>query len=154
MNDNIVTDEFRTKLKAQQRKNQHRRLTKGVDFVEPVKKAPFDISEDHLIVMNKEDREFYDKAIEEQTKQPLSPDTLWQLEEERRLRDNELQNRIRDYTNKLLVRRLNKNQNPKLDRIQASRDLKELKKIEKELGQRKTELQVSYLLLNDNFRVF
>ena len=145
VNDALVTDEFRTKLKTQQRKNQYKRLTKGVDYVEPVKQAPFDISEDHLIVMTKEERELVDKAIEAQQNRPISPNTMYQIEEERRQRDNELQARIRDYTNKLLIRRLNKSQNPKLDRIQAAKDLKELKKIEKELEQRRMELQVKNL---------
>lgn len=142
VNDALVTDDFRTKLKAQQRKNQYKRLTKGVDYVEPAKQAPFDISEDHLMVMTNQERELVDKAIAAQQMRPISPSTMYLIEEERRQRDNELQARIRDYTNKLLVRRLNKSQNPKMDRIQAAKDLKELKKIEKELEQRRMELQV------------
>jgi lipopolysaccharide export LptBFGC system permease protein LptF len=95
--------------------------------------------------MNNEDRDRVDKALANERNRPVSPNTLWQLEEERRLRDNELQERIRDYTNKLLVRRLHKSQtNPKMDRIQAVKDLKELRKIEKELEQRRTELQVKF----------
>ena len=93
--------------------------------------------------MTNEQREYVDKALEEQQMRPVSPTTLWQLEEERRQRDDELQARIRDYTNKLLVRRTNKSQNPKVDRIQAVKDLKDLKKIEKELEQRRMELQVN-----------
>jgi hypothetical protein len=60
------------------------------------------------------------------------------------LRDNELQDKIREYTQKLLINRSNKNLNPKLDRIQAARDLRELKKLEKELNQRRSELQHNY----------
>jgi hypothetical protein len=106
-------------------------------------KAPYDISENHLIVMTNEQREYVDKALEEQLMRPVSPTTLWQLEEERRQRDDDLQARIRDYTNKLLIRRMNKSQNSKVDRIQAVKDLKDLKKIEKELEQRRIELQVN-----------
>jgi hypothetical protein len=61
----------------------YKRLTKGVDFVEPVHKAPFDISEDHIPVMTNEQREYLDKKIAENQMRPLSPDTLWKLEEQR-----------------------------------------------------------------------
>ena len=52
-----------------------------------------------------------------------------------------LQEKIRDYTKKLLDRRNNKSSNPKDDRIQAAKDLRELKAIEKELEQRRQEMQ-------------
>ena len=67
----------------------------------------------------------------------------------RRARDKELENKIVEYKNKLLARRSNKgvNSNPKNDRQQAARDLKELKLIEKELSKRRSELQ-------HNFRSF
>ncbi len=55
-----------------------------------------------------------------------------------------MQDKIREYTQKLLYNRTNKNLNPKLDRIQAARDLRELKKLEKELNQRRSELQHNY----------
>ena len=58
-----------------------------------------------------------------------------------------MEGKIREYTNKLLVRRNNKSTNPKHDRFQAARDLKELKLIEKELSKRRSELQ-------HNFRSF
>ena len=62
----------------------------------------------------------------------------------RRIRDHELQEKIREYTEKILNRKNNKSINPKKDRIQAARDLKELKYIEKELGQRRRELQYNF----------
>ena len=56
------------------------------------------------------------------------------------MRDNELQDKIREYTNKLLQKRENRNENPKIDKWQAARDIKELKILEKELEQRRMEL--------------
>jgi len=81
--DKKVTDKFKDNLKADQRKLFNKRLVKGVDFVEPVHKAPFDISDDHLMVMNNEDRAYLDKRLEEERNRSLSPNTLWRIEEER-----------------------------------------------------------------------
>ena len=83
INDNKMVDDFRSSMKAKQRQMAYKRLTKGVDFVEPVHKAPFDISEDHLTVMSNEQREFLDKKLAENQMRPLSPDTLWKIEEQR-----------------------------------------------------------------------
>ena len=83
VNDKKITDKFKDSLKADQRKLFNKRLIKGVDFVEPVHKAPFDISEDHLMVMNNEDRAYLDKRLEEERMRTLSPNTLWRIEEER-----------------------------------------------------------------------
>lgn len=61
----------------------------------------------------------------------------------------ELEKKIIEYKHKLLARRSNKgnSSNPKNDRLQAAKDLKELKLIEKELTKRRSELQ-------HNFRSF
>ena len=83
INDNKMVDDFRSSMKAKQRQMAYKRLTKGVDFVEPVHKAPFDISEDHLMIMSNEQREFLDKKLAENQMRPLSPDTLWKIEEQR-----------------------------------------------------------------------
>ena len=60
------------------------------------------------------------------------------------MRDNELQDKIREYTNKLLQKRENRNENPKIDKFQAARDIKELRILEKELEQRRMELQHNF----------
>jgi hypothetical protein len=52
-----------------------------------------------------------------------------------------LQDKIREYTNKLLTRRSNKSQDPTYDKVQAARDIRELKAIQQELEARRTELQ-------------
>lgn len=78
-----MVNEFRDKMKLEQRKLYNKRLIKGVDYTEPVQKAPFDISEDYLMVMSKKDREFLDKRLEAARNKPVSPETLWQIEEER-----------------------------------------------------------------------
>ena len=70
-------------MRVDQRKLYNKRMVKGVDFVEPVHQAPFDISEDHLMVMNNQDREYLDKCLEQERNRPLSPDTKWRIEEER-----------------------------------------------------------------------
>ena len=76
-------DNFRDKLKVDKRKMLNKRLIKGVDFIDAATKAPFDVSKDHMIVMNNKDREFVDKRLAEERMRRLSPDTLWRIEEER-----------------------------------------------------------------------
>ena len=151
MNDYKVVDDFRTNLKAKQRENAFKRLVKGVDYVEPVYKAPFEVNEEHMVVMTNEERAFVDKKLHEQqiANRSLSPETMWRVEETRRARDMELEGKIIEYKNKLLARRSSKGRssNPKNDRLQAAKDLKELKLIEKELVKRRSELQ-------HNFRSF
>jgi hypothetical protein len=83
VNDKIKVDEFRQNLRAEQRKFASRRLTKGVDYIEPIYMAPFDISEDHVPIMTNEERAFYDKKIEMERMRSLSPNTLMRVEEER-----------------------------------------------------------------------
>lgn len=151
MNDFKVVDDFRTGLKSKQRENQYKRLVKGVDYVEPVYKAPFEVNEEHMAVMTNAERSFVDKKLHEQqiANRSLSPDAMWRVEETRRARDMELERKIIEYKQKLLSRRGSKgpSSNPKNDRVQAARDLKELKLIEKELVKRRSELQ-------HNFRSF
>ena len=52
-----------------------------------------------------------------------------------------LQDKIREYTSKLLARRSNKSLDPAYDKAQAARDIRELKAIQQELEMRRTELQ-------------
>lgn len=52
-----------------------------------------------------------------------------------------LQDKIREYTAKLLNRRDNKSDNPKYDKLQAAKDLRELKAIQREIEQRRYEIQ-------------
>ncbi len=117
-------------------------MVKGVDFIEPVYKAPFDISEDHVPMMTNTEREYYDKKLEMERMRSFSPNTRLRIEEERRLRDNYLQDKIREFTQKILARRQNKpSQDPKYDKFQATKDIRELKAIQAELEQRRVELQ-------------
>lgn len=118
-----------------------KRLIKGVDFIEPIHNAPFDISEDHMQVMTNEERAILDKKLALERMRSLSPETLWRIEEERRLRDHMLQDKIREYTNKLLARRNDKSLNPKYDKLQAAKDIRELKAIHREIEQRRYEMQ-------------
>jgi hypothetical protein len=172
VNDKIVVGDFRDKLRLDQRKLFNKRLIKGVDYIEPVQKAPFDIDENYIMVLSKEEREFLDKQLDAERMRSLSPSTLWRLEDERllffvvdesyfnkkistfwivllqqktiqsrRIRDNILQEKIREFTVKMLNRRDEKSDNPKYDRVQAARDLRELKLIQKELEQRRYEIQ-------------
>ena len=55
-----------------------------------------------------------------------------------------MQDKIREYTNKLLKKRELRNENPKIDKLQAARDIKELRILEKELEQRRMELQHNF----------
>lgn len=57
------------------------------------------------------------------------------------MRDHMLQEKIREYTVKLVNRRDEKSDNPRYDRLQAAKDLQELKAIQKELEQRRYEIQ-------------
>ena len=52
-----------------------------------------------------------------------------------------MQEKIREFTQKLLSRRSNKSEDPTYDKIQAARDIRELKAIQRELEQRRIELQ-------------
>lgn len=52
-----------------------------------------------------------------------------------------MQEKIREYSVKLLNRRDEKSENPKYDRVQAAKDIKELKAIQHELEQRRYEIQ-------------
>ena len=81
--DRKITDKFKNDLKTQQRKMFGKRLVKGVDYVEPVMKAPFDINEEHMTVMTNEERAALDKKLDAARQRSLSPETLWRLEEER-----------------------------------------------------------------------
>ncbi|CAF0934954.1 unnamed protein product [Brachionus calyciflorus] len=141
VNDKIVAEKFKENLRREQRKLLNKRMVKGIDFVEPVMNAPFDINEDHLKVMTNEERAMLDRKLELERMRSLSPETLWRIEEERRLRDHLLQDKIREYTVKLLNRRNNRNENPKYDKIQAAKDLRELKAIHREIEQRRYEIQ-------------
>ena len=142
VNDTKLVNDFRDKLKVQQRKLMHKRLQKGVDYIEPARKAPFDISDDYLMVMSKKDREALDKRLEAARNRPLSPETLMRIEDERRARDHILQEKIREFSAKLLARRDDgKSDNPKYDRIQAAKDIRELRAIQKELEERRMEMQ-------------
>jgi hypothetical protein len=61
----------------------NKKLVKGVDYVEPVMNAPFDISDEHLMVMTNEERQILDRKLANERMRPISPDTLWRIEEER-----------------------------------------------------------------------
>lgn len=144
--DNKLVNDFRDKMKLQQRKNMNKRLRKGVDFVEPAKRAPFGISEDYLMMMSKEDREELDKRMEAALRRPLSPATLIRIEDERRERDHYLQAKIHEYSIKLLRRKDEKHSpdnaaSAKYDRLQAARDIRELRAIQRELEERRMEIQ-------------
>ena len=76
-------DAFRQQLKTEQRRLSSKRMLKGVDFIEPIYTAPFDISEDHVPVMTNEERAYYDRRIEMERVRSLSPNTLMRVEDER-----------------------------------------------------------------------
>jgi hypothetical protein len=70
-------------MKEEQRKLMYKRLVKGVDYVEPVHHAPFDVDEDYIMIMTKEERERLDQRLLHEKMRSLSPETLWKIEEER-----------------------------------------------------------------------
>lgn len=70
-------------MKEEQRKLAYKRLVKGVDYEEPVRNAPFDISDDYINIMTKEEREKLDDRLLHERMRALSPETLWKIEEER-----------------------------------------------------------------------
>jgi hypothetical protein len=72
-------------MKVQQRKLLNKRLIKGVDYVEPIMHAPFDISQEHLTIMTNQEREMLDRKLANERMRPISPDTLWRIEEERQV---------------------------------------------------------------------
>lgn len=78
-----MEDKFKESLRKEQRKLLHKRMTKGVDYTEPVMNAPYDISAEHLKVMTNEEREELDKRLKMERMRSLSPETLVRIEEER-----------------------------------------------------------------------
>jgi hypothetical protein len=129
--DTIVIDHFRDNLKETQRKLLHKRMVKNVDYVEPVRQAPFDIDDNYIEIMNNEERARLDDIMMREQMRAISPDTLMKIEDERRARDNYLQDKIREYTNKLLARRDQPKGDAKQDKFQAAQDLREVNKLKK-----------------------
>jgi hypothetical protein len=82
MNDKKVSDEFKEKLKLEQRKLRNKSLEKGVDYQDVASGAPFGISEEHLITMTNDDWTYYQQLLKQREKRSLSPATMWQIEEE------------------------------------------------------------------------
>jgi hypothetical protein len=81
--DQVSVEEFRDEMKEEQRKLAYKRLVKGVDYEEPVRNAPFDIDDDYINIMTKEEREKLDERLLHEKMRSLSPGTLWKIEEER-----------------------------------------------------------------------
>jgi hypothetical protein len=81
--DKAVVDEFRDDLKEKQKKMKYRKMIKGVDYKEPAKLAPFDVDNNHMIVMSSESRARLDQQLKDAQMRPISPETLSRIEEER-----------------------------------------------------------------------
>ncbi len=51
--------------------------------MEPAKVAPFDVDNNHMIIMSSESRARLDQQLKDAQMRPISPDTLARIEEER-----------------------------------------------------------------------
>ena len=81
--DQAYIEQFRDEMKEEQQKLLFKRLVKGVDYEEPARKAPFDIDDDYINIMSKEEREKLDDRLLHEKMRSISPETLWKIEEER-----------------------------------------------------------------------
>jgi hypothetical protein len=70
-------------MREKQRKMKYKKMIKNVDYMEPAKVAPFDVDNNHMIIMSSESRARLDQQLKDAQMRPISPDTLARIEEER-----------------------------------------------------------------------
>ncbi|CAH1784520.1 unnamed protein product [Owenia fusiformis] len=126
---------WRDETKQQQRKLQFDAMRKGPpEFLEPVRKAPFDIDQDHIKIPTNEQRIKEEvKATHEKIRRAASPNTIQKLEMERRMRDNELKEKLKKHSEKMAERRSLPKKSPQEEMQLAQRELEIVKRLQKEL---------------------
>lgn len=112
--------EWKEDYRSSQQQLRRKRLIKGKDYQEPIDQAPFGIDPNYIPVMNKDQQAMVEKAVRYESRRNRSPESAMQEEEERwaarfiatrliflfrRIRDRQVQERIREITGKMLQRR-------------------------------------------------
>ncbi|CAF0943676.1 unnamed protein product [Rotaria sp. Silwood1] len=132
--------EWKEDYRTNQQKLHRKRLVKGKDYQEAVVQAPFGIDPHYISVMDKDQQEMVEKAIRYESRRNRSPESAMREEEERRIRDRQIQDRIREITGKIIKRRSEVRGNAYEEKRQAELELRELRKLETEVKQRRTQI--------------
>ncbi|CAF1486316.1 unnamed protein product [Rotaria sordida] len=132
--------DWKENYRSNQQKLHRKRLIKGKDYQEAVVQAPFGIDPHYISVMDKDQQEMIEKAIRYESRRNRSPESAMREEEERRIRDRQVQDRIREITGKILKRRGEVRGNAYEEKRQAELELRELRKLESEVKQRRTQI--------------
>ncbi|CAF1053637.1 unnamed protein product [Rotaria sordida] len=132
--------DWKENYRSNQQKLHRKRLIKGKDYQEAVVQAPFGIDPHYISVMDKDQQEMIEKAIRYESRRNRSPESAMREEEERRIRDRQVQDRIREITGKILKRRGEVRGNAYEEKRQAEFELRELRKLESEVKQRRTQI--------------
>ncbi|CAF4242135.1 unnamed protein product, partial [Rotaria sp. Silwood2] len=132
--------DWKEDYRSNQQKLHRKRLVKGKDYQEAVVQAPFGIDPHYISGMDKDQQEMVEKAIRYESRRNRSPESAMREEEERRIRDRQIQDRIREITGKILKRRGEVRGNAYEEKRQAELELRELRKLESEVKQRRTQI--------------
>ncbi|CAF4060492.1 unnamed protein product [Rotaria magnacalcarata] len=132
--------DWKEDYRSTQQQLRRKRLVKGKDYQEAVGQAPFGIDPHYISVMDKDQQEFVEKAIRYESRRNRSPESAMREEEERRIRDRQIQERIREITGKIIKRRGEVRGNAFDEKRQAEVELRELRKLETEIKQRRTQV--------------
>ncbi|CAF3371409.1 unnamed protein product [Rotaria socialis] len=136
--------EWKEDYRSTQQQLRRKRLVKGKDYQEAVAQAPFGIDPHYISVMDKDQQEFVEKAIRYESRRNRSPESAMRDEEERRIRDRQVQERIREITGKIIKRRGEVRGNASDEKRQAEVELRELRKLETEIKQRRTQIDTRF----------
>ncbi|XP_041369004.1 leucine-rich repeat-containing protein 27-like isoform X5 [Gigantopelta aegis] len=134
--DESVLKEWRDETKRLKEKKLYESLKKGTkDFIDPVTKAPFGYSDDHLKMPTNEERiKEGIKSAHEKVRRPVSPATRRKMEMEKATRVRELEARIKTHTAQMVERRKRPRGNPQQEMEAAQKELAVLELVAYSLG--------------------
>ena len=119
-------DEWKDDYRSTQQQLRRKRLVKGKDYQEPVVQAPFGIDPHYIPIMNTDQQAMLERAVRYESRRNRSPESALREEEERRTRDRQIQERIREITGKMLKRRAEPRGNAVEEKRQAELELREV----------------------------
>ncbi|CAF1211085.1 unnamed protein product [Adineta steineri] len=136
--------EWKEDYRSSQQQLRRKHLVKGRDYPEAVRQAPFGIDPNYIHVMDKDQQEMIERAVKYESRRNRSPESAMQEEENRLIRDRQIQARIREITGKMLARRNLPRGNASEEKHQAEFELRELKKLQAEVRQRRTQINTRF----------
>ena len=119
-------DEWKDDYRSTQQQLRRKRLVKGKDYQEPVVQAPFGIDPHYIPIMDTDQQAMVERAVRYESRRNRSPESALREEEERRTRDRQIQERIREITGKMLKRRSEPRGNALEEKRQAELELREV----------------------------